>query len=488
MSLQHVAQPGSEASSVAPSPPSGYRQNVDPEAWRSRLTVGDALLIYSRSNGGWSSGTVMATSDSRLKVHYYTSCREGWERTEKVVLRSSTGIQQYGPATARGSSTPHHVQSSQHPGSVQLPPAASAPSARREIDAAYPVQVQLPPSASVPSGRRDGEGGYPVPVQNGNRSEIGQEPRRWVAPGVQTPPLPAGKVHAVNQRTYQCERIQAAELKYGELLGSGGFGSVHRGWFRGEEVAIKKIHVDGLQLGQAQQADFEKEVGNLASLATLKHPCLIRFIGIAFEPPTLCIVTELASGGSLHSLLHVQKAVLPEARTLRIIMQVTEGVAFLHSQRPPCVHRDLKSANVVLDGDLNAKLCDFGLTESMEKTHLSRREAETGSPRYMAPEIFTPQSKLTEKLDIWSLGCVIVEVITHQLPHADCSTIQQVATKLIVHQHGPFDGTWAAGVQPAFWRLFEQCFVRDPAGRPTAEALLNGLRCLPGLYAVSRAS
>jgi len=449
----------------------------------------------------------MATSDTRLKVHYYTTAREGWERTEKVVLRSSQDIQQYGH-TAKASGTPHHAQPLQAAGSLHVPPSASVPSARRELEGAYlvpaqlpptasaprreqeggyPIPAQLPPSASTPSARREVDGAYPVHVQLGNRGEA-QEARRWVAPPAQTPPLVNGKAQAANAARAYCERIHPAELQYGELLGSGGFGAVHRGWFRGEEVAIKKIHVDGLQLGEAQQADFEKEVGNLASLATLRHPCLIRFIGIAFEPPALCIVTELAAGGSLHSLLHVQKVVLPEARTLRIIKQITEGVAFLHGQRPPCVHRDLKSANVVLDSELNAKLCDFGLTESMEKTHLSRREAETGSPRYMAPEIFTPQSKLTEKLDIWSLACVIVEVITHQLPHADCSTIQQVATKLVVHQQGPFEGAWATGVQPAFCRLLELCFARDPTGRPTAEALLNGLLSLPGLYVVGRTS
>ena len=114
----------------------------------------------------------------------------------------------------------------------------------------------------------------------------------------------------------------------------------------------------------------------------------------------------------------------------------------MHSRQPMRVHRDLKSANVVLDADLNAKICDFGLTESMEKTHISRRDSEGGSPRYMAPEVFDSRQKLTEKIDVWALGCLFVEVMTNILPHADCSTIQQVAAKLIVKLEGPYEDGW----------------------------------------------
>merc|ERR1711862_882747 len=120
-----------------------------------------------------------------------------------------------------------------------------------------------------------------------------------------------------------------------------------------------------------------------------------------------------------------QKVPLCEARRRKLVLQIIEGVVFLHSQSPPRVHRDLKSANVVLDQDLCAKLCDFGLAESMEKTHLSRRESEGGSPRYMAPEVFDARSKLTEKLDIWALGCLAIEIIVGRVPHEDCTTIQQ---------------------------------------------------------------
>merc|ERR1712190_96328 len=229
---------------------------------------------------------------------------------------------------------------------------------------------------------------------------------------------------------------------------------------------------------------FQKEV---ATLKALRHERLIRFIGVAFDPPVLCLVTELAVGGSLPSLLHVQKVPLSEARRRILALQVIEGVAFLHSHDPPFVHRDLKSANVVLDGDCCAKLCDFGLTESMDKTHMSRREAEGGSPRYMAPEVFDARHKLTEKIDVWALGCLIAEILTSAVPHRDCTTIQQVAAKLLVRREAPFQESWAEHLHTEVWSIVDPCFAFAPDKRPSAQALYDSLGALQELL-ISAAS
>eukprot|EP00929_Paragymnodinium_shiwhaense_P072184 TRINITY_DN36636_c0_g1_i1.p1 TRINITY_DN36636_c0_g1~~TRINITY_DN36636_c0_g1_i1.p1 ORF type:complete len:396 (+),score=73.22 TRINITY_DN36636_c0_g1_i1:129-1316(+) len=278
------------------------------------------------------------------------------------------------------------------------------------------------------------------------------------------------------------EWLRVSDIEVGEKIGSGGFGSVHRGQLRGREVAVKRAHVlDGSNISQDQLADFQKEV---AALQALRHPRLIEFIGVAVDPPLLMIVTELATGGSLHNYLHVQRLELRPDQRQKIIVQVAEGVAFLHDRQPPFVHRDLKSDNVVLDQELNAKLCDFGLTECMERTHISRREAETGSPRYMAPEMFDASCyKLTEKLDIWALGCLIAEVMSGKYPHAECKSIQAIAAKLIVETAPPFDITWAAGVNAQLVQLVTQCFRFDPADRPTAAGIQTATVSLRSLTA-----
>eukprot|EP00932_Pfiesteria_piscicida_P007039 SRR837773.17026.p1 GENE.SRR837773.17026~~SRR837773.17026.p1 ORF type:complete len:118 (+),score=45.99 SRR837773.17026:32-355(+) len=88
-------------------------------------------------------------------------------------------------------------------------------------------------------------------------------------------------------------------------------------------------------------------------------------------------------------------------------LQIVDGLDYLHSQTPTIVHRDLKSLNVVLDLSLNVKICDFGLTEHMERTHITKKN-NGGSPRYMAPELFDSKTKITEKIDIWAMGCILL--------------------------------------------------------------------------------
>ncbi|KAF4702581.1 Mitogen-activated protein kinase kinase kinase 7, partial [Perkinsus olseni] len=128
-------------------------------------------------------------------------------------------------------------------------------------------------------------------------------------------------------------------------------------------------------------------VREVESFRHLDHPGLVRFLGACLELPHLCLVTEYMPGGNLHQLLHVRKVRLSRGQRLRMAIQLTDAVAYLHAQNPVIVHRDLKTMNVVLDREMNAKLCDFGLTEPMEFTHITRK-SNGGSPRYMAPELF----------------------------------------------------------------------------------------------------
>lgn len=429
---------------VAGRDPAEDRPDLEP--WRARLAIGDQVFVRSASVGGWLQGRVTQTSRDRVKVEYQI----GTEMCDKNLLRSSPDLKpaagaEHNRYAVSAAAPPLAGANGQGPGFGLAPPQA-APEQRRWVDAPAPA---APYSAQAPSW------GAPAPMP---------------APA----PFPAGLGAGMPV-------IRVADLVFGELLGSGGFGSVYRGRLRGQdglELAIKRLHPTDGSLNPEQLQEFQKEVANLQAL---RHPRLIRFIGIAWEPPQLCIVTELASGGSLFKLLHVDRVPLAEARRRIMALQIIEGVAFLHGLRPPRVHRDLKSANVVLDGDWNAQLCDFGLTESMDKTHISRREAEGGSPRYMAPEVFDPRNKLTEKLDVWALGCLIIEVAVGRVPHEDCSTIQQVAAKLLVKQLGPFDGGWSIGVDPEVQSLVTPCFQRDAALRPSAQALHDGLSRLESL-------
>jgi len=279
--------------------------------------------------------------------------------------------------------------------------------------------------------------------------------------------------------------LDSSKLEFGQVLGSGGFGAVYRGKYNGEECAIKKLHIADGVVSPAQIEEFRKEVQNLQAL---RHPRLVSFIGAALidhessggsgprNPPSLCIVTEFMPNGSLHACLHTRKDPMTFEQRLNMAIQVSEGVVFLHCQSPPFVHRDLKSLNAILDFQLNVKLCDFGLTQSMEKTHISRKDSEGGSPRYMAPELFDSRGKITEKVDVWALGCMAIEILTGRLPHDECTSIQQVMTKVLIEKKQPFSD-WS-GVSEDMRMMAELAFEFRPHLRIDAARFLEGLQGL----------
>lgn len=228
------------------------------------------------------------------------------------------------------------------------------------------------------------------------------------------------------------EKVKYSDLKFVENLGSGEFGQVYRGTFQGEEVAIKELYWDDTMTELVMQ-DLAREI---ESFRHLRHKRLVRFIGACLELPHPCLVTEYAPGGSLHHLLHVRKLQLPLLHGTNMCLQVADGVMYLHSQNPTIVHRDLKSLNVVLDLSLNIKICDFGLTEPMERTHITKKN-NGGSPRYMAPELFDCKTKITEKIDVWAMGCIFIEIFGGPLPYETISTLADLTREMLMHRRGP---------------------------------------------------
>lgn len=238
---------------------------------------------------------------------------------------------------------------------------------------------------------------------------------------------------ALGRELTNSESINFSQLSFSENLGSGEFGQVFRGSYRGEEVCIKWLFFDESLERDLVLQDLAKEI---ESFRHLNHKRLVRFIGACLEMPYPCLVTQYMPGGSLHHLLHVKKVKLPSLCAINMCLQLADGVWYLHDQNPTIVHRDLKSLNVVLDLNLNVKICDFGLTESMERTHMTKRN-NGGSPRYMAPELFDSKTKITEKIDIWALGCIFVEIFGGCLPYTSINTLADLTREMLVHRRSP---------------------------------------------------
>ncbi|XVE68611.1 hypothetical protein DITRI_Ditri09bG0082200 [Diplodiscus trichospermus] len=216
--------------------------------------------------------------------------------------------------------------------------------------------------------------------------------------------------------------IPWGELVLKEKIGAGSFGTVHRAELHGREVAVKIL----------MEQDFHTErywefLGEVAIMKHLRHPNIVLFMGAVTQPPKLSIVTEYLSRGSLFRLLQIPDAalVLNERRRLNMALDVARGMNYLHQLKPPIVHRDLKSPNLLVDSTYTVKVCDFGLSRSKANTFLSSKTA-AGTPEWMAPEVLRDEPS-NEKSDVYSFGVVLWELMTLQQPWKHLNSPQVVA-------------------------------------------------------------
>jgi len=308
----------------------------------------------------------------------------------------------------------------------------------------------------------------------GSQPRLGRETPGQSMPGTPTargPGTPIARSRETSQeRGFTIglnELIRPEELMLGPQLGAGGSAQVFRGQWKGQEVAVKRIS------GVAHLEAMKKEVD---ALRKLRHPRLVRFIGACVQPPLLLVVTEFMAGGSLHDHLfgRTSRTTLAPRQRWLIACHTAEGLAFLHSQR--VVHRDLKSMNILLDSRQNAKICDFGLAHQMcmESTHIARKlDGEGGSPRYMAPECYDASlGKLTEKVDIWAAGCILIELFGGILPYADCQTMPQLTARILVEKRPP---DVPPQTPPHIIALVNRCVMFDPSWRISATELHSEL-------------
>eukprot|EP00811_Abedinium_folium_P004388 NODE_1403_length_2489_cov_5.317951.p1 GENE.NODE_1403_length_2489_cov_5.317951~~NODE_1403_length_2489_cov_5.317951.p1 ORF type:complete len:696 (+),score=137.60 NODE_1403_length_2489_cov_5.317951:142-2229(+) len=310
----------------------------------------------------------------------------------------------------------------------------------------------------------------PSPMPSPQRQrDTAKDEQRGPQPWMYSSPVePAPNSKALEKNLTDMEKIAYSDLDFVENLGSGEFGQVFRGFYQNEEVAIKQLYWDDTMTENVMR-DLAREID---SFRHLHHKRLVCFIGACLEVPHPCLVTEYMPGGSLHHLLHVRRLVLPMQHAMNMCLQLADAVMYLHMQVPIVVHHDLKSLNVVLDLNLNLKVCDFGLTESMERTHITKRN-NGGSPRYMAPELFDSKTKITEKIDIWAMGCIFVEIFGGPLPYENINTLAELTREMLVHRRPPL----VPSELPALLqKIFRSCVNFDHRLRPTSTQVFEQLK------------
>ncbi|GLE01186.1 hypothetical protein PINS_up010016 [Pythium insidiosum] len=269
-------------------------------------------------------------------------------------------------------------------------------------------------------------------------------------------------------------RIQFSDLQLQRLLATGGHGEVWLCLLNGERVAVKRRlrHRRG-----RHQDDLDAFVAEILLSASLDHPNVLRFLGVAWSSPSnLCMVTEFLSNGDLQAYLRDHGAQLSwdngDRLKLRIARGIARAVAYLHARRPPTIHRDLKAKNVLLSERLDAKLMDFGGSRQKTGDMLTNG---VGTPYWTAPEILQGAT-YAESADVFSLGVVLCELDTARTPYdalalAPLQILERVAADAL-------RPSLSRACPAAVAALVASCLQQDPTARPTAAELLDRLLAL----------
>ncbi|KAL4563307.1 hypothetical protein LXL04_027347 [Taraxacum kok-saghyz] len=254
--------------------------------------------------------------------------------------------------------------------------------------------------------------------------------------------------------------IDFSELTVGSRVGIGFFGEVFRGKWNGIEVAIKVL------LEQEVTAEnIEDFCNEISILSRLRHPNVILFLGACTTPPHFSLITEYMDMGSLYYLIHVSglKKRISWRRRLKMLCDICRGLMSMH--RMKIVHRDLKSANCLVNKHWIVKICDFGLSRVLTTANM-RDCSSAGTPEWMAPELIRNQP-FTEKCDIFSLGVIIWELCTLQRPWEGVPSAQ------VVRAVGN-DGTRLEIPEGPLGNLIADCWA-EPDQRPNCEEILSRL-------------
>ena len=263
----------------------------------------------------------------------------------------------------------------------------------------------------------------------------------------------------------------------GALIGQGSFGCVYLALHAvtGELLAVKQVEAPSP--GANSQNDHRKKSmidalkREISLLRDLRHANIVQYLGCSSSAEHLNIFLEYVPGGSVQTMLNSYGA-LPEPLVRSFVRQILNGLSYLHNQ--DIIHRDIKGANILVDNKGTIKISDFGISKKLEASNIlsgannnKHRPSLQGSVFWMAPEV-VKQTSYTRKADIWSLGCLVVEMMTGNHPFPDCSQLQAI----FKIGGGKASPTIPESASPEAQEFLRQTFEIDHNLRPSADELM----------------
>jgi mitogen-activated protein kinase kinase kinase len=248
----------------------------------------------------------------------------------------------------------------------------------------------------------------------------------------------------------------------GETIGRGSFGQVFQALEQktGRIIAVKQVPInDSDELDCKFQAALRNEIDLMQNL---QHPHIVSYLGHDRIDSCLYLYMEYVAGGSLSAMLK-DFGPFEEALVADYSRQLLAGLRYLHEQQPPVVHRDIKGGNVLVSDEGVVKLTDFGCSKKIDLDTTCHTRGMPGSVNWMAPEVVT-NARYGIAADVWSFGCVVIEMLTAQVPWGRFDNQMVALRKIGMSQEIP---PWPSSVSEHCADFLGSCLKRDSSQRPS---------------------
>ncbi|CAG8897020.1 unnamed protein product [Penicillium nalgiovense] len=293
----------------------------------------------------------------------------------------------------------------------------------------------------------------------------------------QLDPIPQNSTQPVSNTGPVPQRQPTFRIIRGQLIGKGTYGRVYLGMNadNGEVLAVKLVEINPRIAGADKDrvkemvAALDQEIDTMQHL---EHPNIVQYLGCERGEFSISIYLEYISGGSVGSCLR-KHGKFEESVVRSLTRQTLGGLAYLHDKG--ILHRDLKADNILLDLDGTCKISDFGISKKTDDIYGNdSSNSMQGSVFWMAPEVIQSQGQgYSAKVDIWSLGCVVLEMFAGRRPWSKEEAIGAIFKLGSLSQAPPIPDDVSMNISPAALAFMYDCFTIDSAERPTAGTLLT---------------
>ena len=247
------------------------------------------------------------------------------------------------------------------------------------------------------------------------------------------------------------------EINFDNIIGKGSFGTIYLGHWCEQAIAVKTLE------GQLTPEDWQQFIREVNIMSRLRNKSITQFYGACLELGRVCLVMEYMPRGSLYDVLG--KRVLKPEQQRNIALDIARGLHYLHNQN--VLHRDLKSANVLIDDTWRTKLTDFGLSKIQSASIMTINE-RSRAIQWMAPESLTRHPAYTEQSDIYSYGVILWEIMTGKRPYEGV-----IEKEILDHIEQGRREEIPQTIPTVYAEIIRRCWSKNPNERPSLTEIIR---------------